>query len=161
MYREHDPSRESVEHIPFPVDCEAAGDQILTLVACGDGLFCKVVAPLVAVAHLEFAEDGVSEAPLTEVREAEGHPLVAVEEVLYKLLGGILGDNEHALALILFGEFLGGDLLLLNLNMVFLCQPAERLGVREVLVFHDEVDCVAALAAAEALEYALGGRNCE
>jgi hypothetical protein len=54
---------------------------------------------------------------------------VAVEEVLRELAGGVLGDNEHALALILLGELLGGDLLLLDLDVVFFCQVAERLGV--------------------------------
>ena len=44
---------------------------------------------------------------------------------------------------------------------VFLCQPPERLGVGEVLMLHDEVDGVASLAASEALEDALGGRDGE
>ncbi len=54
---------------------------------------------------------------------------MAVEEVLSELPGGILGDHEHALALILFCQLLGGDLLLLNFDVIFLCQPAESLGV--------------------------------
>ena len=60
-----------------------------------------------------------------------------------------------------FCDLLGGDLFLLHLDVVSLCQPAERFGVREVLMLHDEVDGVAALAAAEALEDALGGRDGE
>lgn len=161
MYREHYASREAVEHVPFLIYCEAAGDQEFTLVACGEGFFGEVVAPLITIAHLELAEDGIGEASFAEIGKTYSHTLVAVEEVLSELPGGVLRHNENALALILFGQLLGGDLTLLYLYMVLFGQPAERLRVREVLMLHDEVDGIPTLATTETLEYPLGRGNGE
>ena len=86
---------------------------------------------------------------------------MAVEEVLAKKPGGVLCHHQDTLALILLLYLLGSDLLLLYLDVVFLCQVPERFGIREMLMLHDKVDGVASLAAAEALEDALGGRDGE
>ena len=54
---------------------------------------------------------------------------MTVEEIFGELAGGVLGYHQHAFALVLFCDLLGGDLLLLNLYVILFCQPAQRLGV--------------------------------
>ena len=70
-------------------------------------------------------------------------------------------DGEHALAVVVALHVLVAHLLLAHLDAVTLGHHLQRFGIGDVLVLHDEVDGVAALAAAEALVDASCGRDYE
>ena len=62
-----------------------------------------------------------------------------------------LVDEEHRLTVALFLLLLGGQLLLVNLDVVLPCQPAQCVGVGQILQLHEEVHRVAAFSAGEAV----------
>ena len=68
---------------------------------------------------------------------------------------------EQAVALGLTFFLLLGQLFFLNLDVIFVGQPAQGFGVGVVLVVHEEPHGVARFAAAETFEDAFGRRNIE
>ncbi len=112
-------------------------------------------------AELELADDVVAEAPLAEVGHAHGLPFGMAREHVGEIVARPLVEDEEALALRLRPLLLGGELLLLHLYAVAAAQPFQCLGIGHLLVLHDEMHDVAALAAAETLAELLRGRHDE
>ena len=96
-----------------------------------------------------------------EIAEAHGTPHLIVVEEVGEILLGEFGEVEEGIALVLSFFLFLGLFLLLDLDIVFPCQPAEGFGIGEVFVFLKEGDHVASLAAAEAFEDAFGGGDIE
>ena len=120
------------------------------------------VAPLVkAEAQPEAFYHFVAEAAPVEVAEAYGAPHLVVVEQVGEVLLGKLTHVEQAVTLRLPLLLLLGLLFLLNLYVVLVGQPPQRLGIGIVLVLHEELHHIARLAAAEALEDALRRRHIE
>ncbi len=69
--------------------------------------------------------------------------------------------DEHRFAFALALLLLVGHLAFLNLDMVFLGQPAQGLGIGHLLQLHQEVDGISTLAAGKAVADASGWRNGE
>ena len=60
-------------------------------------------------------------------------------------------DDKNRLPFAFLLPFLGTHLLLLNLDVVFLCQPSQSLWVSHLQMFHDKAHRSATLAAGEAM----------
>ena len=112
-------------------------------------------------AQLKLLDDVVAETARAEILQADGHAVGMVAQRVLKIAEGPLVDDEHRLALRLLAPLLIGQLTLLYLDMVFVGQPAQRLGIGHLLVLHDEADGRAALAAPEAVARATRGRDKE
>ena len=82
-------------------------------------------------------------------------------ELLLEKSHGKLVDHELAFALALSGSLLVGEFTLLDVDVVFLGEVAQGLGIGKLLVLHDEIDRAAPLAAREALANALGSGHIE
>ena len=109
------------------------------------------------------------ELPTVVVTVKPGSPTV-VTSVALSLTGDIATREEaadqrasvqQAFALILLGRLFGCLLFFLYLNVVFLGQIAQCLGIGHLLVGHDEVDRIATFTTAKALVNALGRRHAE
>ena len=164
MHREHDPVVEAVEKRPVALAFErqTRRNQKLLLVARRQGVLRHLVALRRAETEAEFLDRGIGHAALpAEVGHADAHALALVVEVAGKVVGGPAVEREHRFAVVVAPLLLGGEFLLPDLDAVALGHHLEGFGIGDVLVFHQERHGVAALAAAETLVDALGGRNDE
>ena len=110
----------------------------------------------------EFPDRGVGHAALlTEIGQAHALPFGLAVEVIGEVLRSPAVQGEHRLAVVVASHLLLGHLLLLDLDAVALGHHLQRLGIGDVLVFHQEGHGVAALAASETLVDALRGRHDE
>ena len=82
-------------------------------------------------------------------------------ELLLKEVVGPFVDDKQALALAAGLDLLGRQFGLLYINIVFVSEPAQGLRISHLLMLHQKGDHGAALAASEAVEYALGGGDYE
>ena len=101
------------------------------------------------VAQTELTDDIVTETAAAEILHANGHSVHIVVKRVLEITGRPLVHNEHRLAIVLCLALLVRQFALLNLNMVFIGKPTQRLWIGHLLVFHDEVHGVATLAASE------------
>ena len=76
-----------------------------------------------------------------------------------EVLARPLVDDEHRLALRLLTLLVVRQFALLNLDVVFLRQPAQGLGIGNLLVLHQEVDGIATLATGKAFANLTGWRH--
>ena len=162
MHREGDAAGEEVPGRSVIAALDPAGLlQQFRTEAVADGRRAEGVAELGHVAQLELLDDVVAEAALVEVRQADALAFFRVPKVVAAPLLRPCLDDGDALALRLFGLLLGSGLLLGQLDVVVLGEPADGLHVAVVLVLHQEADAVAAFAATEALVNAHGGHHVE
>ena len=113
------------------------------------------------IAQRELLDDIVSDATATEVLPAYGNAVRVVLQHVLKIVLRPLIDNEHRLTVALFLTLLVSQFLLLNLDIVFLRQPAQGLRIGDLLVFHQEVDGCTTLTTGEALADLFRGRHHE
>ena len=107
-------------------------------------------------AQLELPDDIVAEAPAAEILHADSHTVGMVVEQVLEVFCCPFVDDEHRLTLALLFFLLIGELSFVDLNVVFVSQPAQSLGIGHLLVLHDKGYGVAALAASKAVACATG-----
>ena len=115
----------------------------------------QCVAALGAESQLKLLDDVVAKSALTEVAHSDGLSVAMVVEDVLEILVGKVVDEEEALADALCLLLFVGEFALLDFDAILLGQPLERFVIVELLMLHDEVYHVAALAAAEALAHPL------
>ena len=96
-----------------------------------------------------------------EIAQPDGTSHLVVIEQVGKIFLCKLRDMKESVALVLAFLLFLGLFLFLNLNVVFLSQPTQSLGISVVLMLHEEFHHIAGLAATEAFENAFGGRYIE
>ena len=133
----------------------------LGAVALGDGCAGHSIAVGEAIAKLELADNVVAKTALAEIGFTHGHAIYMVVKQVDEIVARPFVEHKQALALGGLRFLLVGELALLDFNTILLGQPFESLGIAHLLVLHDEMDHVAALAAGEALAQLLGRRNHE
>ena len=144
-----------------PRDTEPSLHQVLRLVA---SLLCcqgQGVALGQGIAQVELRDDVVADSSAAEVLFADSDAVRVVPQHVLEILHRPLVDDKHRLAVALLLTLLVSQLLLLNLDIVFLRQPAQRLGIGDLLVLHQEVDGRSALSTGKALAYLLRRRHHE
>ena len=109
----------------------------------------------------ELLYDVIANATTTEILLTNGNTIDIVFEDFVKVLTGPLVDHEHRLAVTLFALLVVRQFTFLYLDIVFLGQPAQRFGIGNLLVLHQEVDGIAALATGKALAYLTRWRDHE
>ena len=119
-----------------------------------DGVFGESLPFVETVAEAEFLYDVVAQLALVEICEADVTAVLVVVEQVGEVFLRELADVEKGVAFGLRLTLFVGELFLLYLDAIFVCQKAQCVGVGEMLVFHQEMHGVAALAAAEAFENA-------
>ena len=92
---------------------------------------------------------------------ANSHAVGVVVQHILEILHRVFVHDEHRLAFRLFTLLLVGELALLNLDVVFVGQPAQCLGIGHLLVLHDERDGISALAASKTMTGVSGWRHHE
>ena len=102
-------------------------------------------------AQLELLDDVVADAAAAEILFADSLSVDVVLQDVMEILTGPLVHDEHRLTLRLLAFLVVRQFALLNLDIVFLRQPAQGLRVGDLLVFHQEVDGVATFATGKAL----------
>ena len=137
-------------------------DEKLLFVTRRQGVLRHPVALRGAESESEFLDRGVGHpALLAEVGQSHALSFGLALEVVGEILRGPAVQGEHRLAVVVASHLLLGHLLLLDLDAVALGHHLQRLGIGDVLVFHQEGHGVAALAASETLVDALRGRHDE
>ena len=148
--REHDPAREEVvDAAVLPFAAEPRFEQIVDFIAPFLGLHGQGVALFGRISQPELADDVFVEAPLLEVGQTYRTAFVGLEQRLAEELLGEGIDDKHVFALASLLTLFVGQLLFMNLDVVFLGQVFQRFVVGELLVLHDEVYGAAPLAATE------------
>ena len=107
------------------------------------------VALRYGIAQIKLLDDIVTDTTTTEILLADGDSVRVVLQQVVKVVHGPLVEDELS------------QFLLLNLNIVFLRQPAQRLGIGDLLVLHQEVDGRATLATRKTLTDLLRWRHHE
>ncbi len=110
---------------------------------------------------METLDGGFVYPAMAEVALADVTSLVGRHHPILKMLHGKLVERQQCLTLTLLAALLVGQLMLLDFDMVFPGEIAQRLPVGHLLMLHDEVDRASPLAAAETLAYPLGRGNRE
>ena len=119
------------------------------------------VALRYGIAQIKLLDDIVTDTTTTEILLADGDSVRVVLQQVVKVVHGPLVEDEHRLTVALFFLLLVSQFLLLNLNIVFLRQPAQRLRIGNLLVLHQEVDGRATLATRKTLTDLLRWRHHE
>ena len=162
MDREDDPSPEAVaQGTVIAGIAQSRLHEVLRTVALQGSFPGKCIVLVQAIAQLELGDDVVAEAALAEIGHSDRLSLHMTAEDILEIVAGIFVDHEHALADALRVFLLIGQLALLHLDVVLVCQPLQRFVVGELFVLHDEVHHVASLSATEALAHAFRGRHAE
>ena len=133
----------------------------LVLEALAAGLATHRVATGEGKAQLKLLDDVVADAATAEIGTPDGLTVDVVLQYLMEVATSPLVDDEHRLAIRLLTLLLVAELTLLYLYVILPGQPAQRLGIGNLLVLHEKVDGVAALAAGKALAYLTGRRHHE
>ena len=146
---------------PVVLVADACLQYKLFLVSLSQSLGGKGTAVLQVVAQLKLLDDVVSESTATEVLHANGYAVGIVLHLVLEVLHSPLVDNEHTLALALLTLLVVGKLALLYLYMILLGKPAQRFGIRHLLVLHYEANRIASLATSKAVAHATTWRHVE
>ncbi len=159
---EHGTAGEAVYEVAVVAGvAEARLQQKFLLVALAQCFARECLAVVEAEAQTELLYDVVAHAALAEVLHTDGAAVHVVLQYVVEVVGGPLVDDEHGLALGVLLLLLVGELALLYLYVVAVGQPAQGVGVGQLLVLHDEADAVAAFSAYEAVARAARGRHVE
>ena len=110
------------------------------------------VAELGHVAQLEGLDGGIAESTFVEVAQSDAAAFIGVPQLVHAPGQRPLLDHGQGLAFALLHLLLRCALLLGQIDVVALGQPADGFHVAEVLVLLQEGDAVPALATSEALE---------
>ena len=102
-------------------------------------------------AQLEFLNNVVTDATTAEILLADGLSVDIVLQNLMEILTRPLVHHKHRLTLTLLAFLVFVQFTLLNLNVVFLRQPTQCLGIGNLLVLHQEIHGIAALATGKTL----------
>ena len=135
--------------------------QELLLVALLQGRWSEHEAVGQVVAQSELQDDVVAEAAASEILHADVVAVGRMVEKVLKVACRPLVDDEHRLPLALLLTLLIGQFALMDLYVVLVGQPPERLGVGHLLMFHDERDGASSLATAKAMAGAACRRHVE
>ena len=111
--------------------------------------------------QLEFPDDVVSESSASEILHADGSSVHIILQDVLKVFRRPFIHDEHRFALAFPLLLLVGHLAFLNLDMVFVSQPSQRIRIGHLLQLHQEVDGVSTLSAGKAVADATGWRNGE
>ena len=122
---------------------------------------CQSITLLQRKTQAKLLDDIVADASATEILLTYSDAVGIVLQYLLEVFHRPLIDDKHRFAVALFLLLLVSQFLLLDLNIVFLCQPAKRLGVGNLFVLHEEVDGCSALATGKALADLLRRRHHE
>ena len=122
----------------------------------GGSCLVEVVISLTGVTQTEFLDGGIVESALTEISQADVLTHLGLMQLFLKIITSPLVKHEHGFALGLLLFFLVGQFLLMDLDMVFTSKVAQRLGIAQLLVFHDEIDRASSFSTGKALADAFG-----
>ena len=136
-------------------------NQKLRLVSCLLGCSGQGVTLRQGEAEVELRNDIVADATTTEILLTDGDAVGIVLQDILEVFHSPLVDDEHRLTVALLLLLLVGEFLLLYLDIVFLCQPAQGLRIGNLLVLHQEVNGRATLATGETLADLLRRRHHE
>lgn len=155
---EDDTAGETVDELAaLRLVTEAGGGEKLSFVTFPFGCRSKKETVGEVVAEVELLDDVIAETAGAEILQADGLTVGMVVEQILEIFLCPLVDDEHRLALRLFLFLFIRQLALMDLDMVFLREPAQRLGIGELFVLHDERHGITAFATAEAVAGAAGG----
>ena len=123
--------------------------QHVVAVAAATRIFGEVVPLVEAITQAEVLNDLVGQTTTMEIAESYSLTHFILVEQLGEVFLRKLRHMEKAVSLGLTLLLLCRHLLLLDLDMVLLGKPFQRLGVGVMLVLHEEAHSIATLAAAE------------
>ena len=112
-------------------------------------------------AQLELLDDVVTDATTAKVLLADGNAVDVVLQNFVEVLTRPLVHDKHRLTFALLTFLVVSQLTLLYLDIIFLRQPAQRLRIGNLLMFHEKVDGIATFSTGKTLAYLSGGRHHE
>ncbi len=100
-------------------------------------------------------------ATLAEIGQSDVAAVGGIGKVAFEMIHGEIIRFHHSLSLIHLAAFLVGNLMLLNLNVIFFCKVAQRLPIRELLMLHHKIYRAATFTATETFADSFGSRHRE
>ena len=122
-------------------------------VAVFKSFFRKGITLFEAVADLKFFENILSEASFLEISKSDSQAFIRLKKVFGELARSIGCYDKEALTFILFLDFFGTPFLLDSLDMVFVSEIFKGFRICQMFMFHNKIDRIPDLSAAEAFEY--------
>ena len=110
----------------------------------------EIVPFIETVAKAEILDNLVGKSTPVEIAKTYRRPHLVVEEQVGKIFLCKLRHMKQGVPLVVALNLLLAKLLFLDLNIIFVGQPAKGLGIGVVLMFHEETDNIAAFAASKA-----------
>ena len=135
--------------------------QILRIIPLLDSSISERRPLIKGEAQLEFLDDVITESTASEILHTDGTTIDIILKDILEVFRRPLIDDEHRLTLTLSLLFLGTQFTFLDLDVIFLRQPAKGIGIGHLLQFHEEVDGIATLATSEAMADATSRRDGE
>ena len=164
-------SRESVEILVFStlvgslvlvhLEAEARCHQVFGVIAFLDSLVVQGRPAVGSKSQPELADDVITESTAAEVLHTDGPSVHIVLQDVLEVLRCPFVDDEHRLPFALLLLLLTCQFPLLDLDVIFVGQPAQRIGIGHLFQLHQEVDGVASLSTGEAMADAACGRDRE
>ena len=157
--REDHASRIAVIETLFVFDAKARLLQKLRLIACllrrlGQRIFLRQ-----GKTQTELLHDIIPDASTTEILLTDGDAVRIILQYLLEIGLRPFVHDKHRLAVALLLSFLVGQFLFLYLDIIFLRQPAQSLGIGDLLVLHQEVNGRTTLSTGKTLTDLLRGRH--
>ena len=143
------------------LETESGGGEIFRVVSLLHSLVKESRALWQGESQLELPDDVVTESTAAEILHSDGPSVHVVLQNVLEILRSPIVHDIHGFAFALPLLLLVGHLAFLNLDVIFLGEPAERIGIAHLLQLHQEVDGVSTLAAGKAVADATGRRNGE
>ena len=140
---------------------QAGAFQVFFLEALFLGRMCQCVALFERIAQLKFSYDVVAQAAASEIAHAHRHAVDVVVECLREVIACPLVDHKHGFAGRSRGTFRVTEFFVAHFDAIAPPEPLDGFGKGELLVQHDELNHVAAVAATETFAQLLRGRHHE
>ena len=139
------------------INTQSCFDQEFRLIPRLLRCLCQGVTLLQRITQVKLLDDIIADATATEILPADGDTIGIILHHVLEIVHRPVVDDEHRLTVALFLLLLLGEFLFLDLNIIFLRQPAQGLGIGDLFVLHQEVDGRTTLATSKALADLLRG----
>ena len=151
-YGIHHPRLETVIQVTaVRADAKPRINQIFFIQTRFLGCVQQVIAFVKRISEMESLYCPVVDASFPEICQSYLPTVSSVLHIVLEMSHSEIIGRHHPLAVVHLASLIVGDVVLLNLDVIFVGQPPQSLPVGELLMLHDEVDRTATLAAAETL----------
>ena len=108
--------------------------------------------------YLELLQNIIPETTTVKVSQTYRSAVSRIIQFVLEPVASPFIYDEHTIPVVARLQFFFGQFLLLNLNAILLCQIAQRIGIRKLLMLHNKVYRASTLTTSKAFTQILGRR---